>query len=71
MLTGLLVAVAENLPLGVMQIVYSQRVASHLALLDMLSLVTSWFVVFGHDHDKDDGGGGGHHHNHNHRHNQQ
>ena len=42
MLSGLLVAAAENLPLGILQVVYSQRIASHLETMDMLSLITSW-----------------------------
>ena len=44
MFTGLLVASAESLPLGILQIVYSQRITSRMAIMDVLSLVTSWTV---------------------------
>ncbi len=42
MFSGVLVALLESLPLGILQIVYSQRIASKMVMLDMLSLVTSW-----------------------------
>lgn len=44
-LTGLLVAIFENLPLGILQIVYSQRISSKLSTIGMLSLVTSWLML--------------------------
>ena len=39
---GLLLAILECVPLGVLQIIYSQRINSKLGTMDMLSLVTSW-----------------------------
>ena len=42
MFSGVLVALLESLPLGILQILYSQRIASKMGMLDMLSLVTSW-----------------------------
>ena len=42
MFSSVLVAMLESLPLGILQILYSQRIASKMELLDVLSLVTSW-----------------------------
>ena len=44
LLAGVLLALAENLPLGILQIVYSQRITTRMDLLDMLSLVMSWYA---------------------------
>lgn len=44
-MTGLLVATFECLPLGILQILYSQRIKSKLATIDILSLVTSWLML--------------------------
>lgn len=46
MLAGLLVAICECLPLGILQIVYSNRIEEKLQTIDMLSTVTSW-LMFG------------------------
>merc|ERR1712216_1110833 len=43
---GVLVASLECLPLGILQLAYSQRATSKLGMIDMLSLVTSW-LMFG------------------------
>ena len=43
MLSGVLVALTESLPLGILQILYSQRLTSKLGTMDVLSLVTSWY----------------------------
>ena len=43
MLAGLLVAICECLPLGILQIVYSNRIEGKLQTIDMLSTVTSWY----------------------------
>ena len=47
LMAGLLLALAENFPLGILQLVYSQRIATKMGKLDMFSLITSWCPFFG------------------------